>query len=114
MREKQMSWVPQLPEQETAATEPERKLLMAETGDEDWKCCLVFKIDQKRNNFLRREDWAVPGGTQHCEEEMAPAEISYGIYLILFTIPHSSCRIVPCQQLVSCENLPSSSLCPSN
>lgn len=36
------------------------------------------------------------------------------ISLTLFTLSYGSCRIVPCQQLVSCENHPFSSLCPSD
>jgi len=38
---------------------------------------LAVKLDHIGNNFLRRQDWTLPGGMQHCNEEMTPAGISY-------------------------------------
>lgn len=79
-KERWAGWPTELREQETAATLPKRKLLMAKIGDEDWKCCLAVKLDHEGNHFLRREDWTLPGGMQHCREEMTPAGISYSSY----------------------------------
>lgn len=69
---------------------------MAKIGEEDWKCCSAVKRDHKGNHFLRREGWTLPGGTQHCKEEMTPAGISCNsyfsdsIHIILWFLQDSS------------------------